>query len=228
MLVQDLFAAFVVGLFGAGHCLGMCGGIASLINLSQADAATQLRNAMLNSFFYNIGRLLSYSLAGLIVATASSNIAQLANANSGLIWLRILSALIMIVLALYIGRWWQGLVYIEKLGAGLWAFISPQGKKLLPLKAAWHAIPFGFIWGWLPCGLVYSMLTWSAAAGDAWQGSAIMLAFGVGTLPAMLFIGISSGQMGQLLKTLWFRRIGALSLLLYGIYQLHHYLLKLF
>ncbi|WP_050922341.1 sulfite exporter TauE/SafE family protein, partial [Vibrio harveyi] len=149
---------------------------------------------------------------------AISGLSELSGLTQSLAWLRFVAALFMILVALYIAKWWQGLLVIEKAGQHIWKFISPAGKRLLPLKHPMYAFPFGFIWGWLPCGLVYSALTWSAVSGDALNGGLIMLSFGLGTLPSMLAIGYGASHFQKLQKSLIFRNISALILISYGMY----------
>lgn len=211
-MTPDWIGAFVIGLVGAGHCMGMCGGIASMLSIGQSQPSKLI------PLFYNLGRLASYAIIGALVGGAVSSISEVGQLNNVLVWLRIAAAIFMILLACYIGRWWHGLVYIEKLGQTLWKFISPAGNSLLPLKSPVHAIPFGFVWGWLPCGLVYSTLTWSAVSGSAANGALVMLAFGLGTLPAMLLVGHSANFLNKLQNNVIFRHIVALALLTYGIY----------
>ncbi|EPZ7319455.1 sulfite exporter TauE/SafE family protein [Vibrio mimicus] len=208
----DYLGAWIVGLLGAGHCLGMCGGISTLLTLNQPKSSPVLL------LYYNLGRLLSYALVGGIVGGITSSITGLIDLQSALVWLRIIAAMLMIVLGLYIGRWWFGLLRLEKIGQKVWPLISPLGKSLLPLKKQWHALPFGLIWGWLPCGLVYSMLTWSAVAGGFSQGALIMLAFGLGTLPAMLVSGWGANKLIHWQNSIFFRRCAALLLIAYGVY----------
>ncbi|QIL84472.1 sulfite exporter TauE/SafE family protein [Vibrio sp. HDW18] len=212
----DLLGASVIGLLGAGHCLGMCGGISALLTLNQSRAAPMIL------LLCNLGRLLSYALIGGIVGGAVATFSSLINIQSSLIWLRIIAGILMISLGLYMGRWWFGLLRLEKLGQKLWPWIAPYGKLLLPLKQPWHAVPFGFIWGWLPCGLVYSMLTWSAVAGSFAQGALIMLAFGFGTLPAMLASGWGATRITHWQNNQLFRQCTALILILYGIYTAYN------
>lgn len=204
----------MIGLVGSGHCMGMCGGIASLLSIG----APQTNPSSLIPLYYNFGRLVSYMLIGALVGGAISGLTELSGLNYSLAWLRLVAAIFMILVALYIAKWWQGLLAVEKLGQYLWKFISPAGKRLLPLKSPVHALPFGFIWGWLPCGLVYSALTWSAVSGSAVNGGLIMLAFGVGTLPSMLAIGFGASYFQKLQKSLIFRNISALILICYGGY----------
>lgn len=208
----DWIGAFLIGLIGAGHCMGMCGGIASMLTIGQTQPAKVI------PLFYNLGRLASYAFIGAIVGGAVASISEISALNNALTWLRLTAAVFMVLLACYIGRWWQGLLAVEKLGQTLWRFISPAGKSLLPLKSPIHAIPFGFIWGWLPCGLVYSTLTWSAVSGSALNGALIMAAFGLGTLPAMLLMGFGATYLHKLQQSQIFRNLGALILLTYGLY----------
>lgn len=221
-MTQDWIAAFLIGVLGAGHCMGMCGGIAGLMNLGQ----TSPKSSWLNPLFYNLGRIASYSLIGALIGGSLSTIIQFSGINNSLAWLRVMSSLFMIILALYIGQWWQGLLHIEKIGQYIWKYISPIGQKLLPIKHPIYAIPFGFIWGWLPCGMVYSMLTWSAAAGSAEQGALVMLFFGFGTLPLMLAVGVSTGKLKVWIRRLFIRRLGASLLFIYGLFQLYQSILK--
>ncbi|HDM8139136.1 TPA: sulfite exporter TauE/SafE family protein [Vibrio harveyi] len=210
----DFIGAFMIGLVGAGHCMGMCGGIASLLSMG----APNNKPSSSIPLFYNVGRLASYALIGAIVGGAISGLSELSGLTHSLAWLRFVAALFMILVALYIAKWWQGLLVIEKAGQHIWKFISPAGKRLLPLKHPMYAFPFGFIWGWLPCGLVYSALTWSAVSGDALNGGLIMLSFGLGTLPSMLAIGYGASHFQKLQKSLIFRNISALILISYGMY----------
>ncbi|MFV0446889.1 MAG: sulfite exporter TauE/SafE family protein [Vibrio sp.] len=209
----DFIGAFIVGLLGTGHCVGMCGGLGSLLSIGNAASKHHF-----SIIFYNVGRILSYSLFGALAGGLATTLSQLSTLNHSLVWLRILSAIMMIVLGLYVGRWWFGLLKLEKLGSGIWKFISPLGRKLLPIKKSWHALPFGIIWGWLPCGLVYSALTWAAVSGSTIDGALIMAAFGMGTLPAMLLVGLGATQIKQLQQSPIFRTIAAISIICYGIY----------
>ena len=211
-MTPDWIGAFVVGLIGAGHCMGMCGGIASILSIGAK------KSSPITPVLYNFGRLLSYMVIGGLIGGAVSSLGQLSDFNAALAWLRLVAAMFMIVLALYIGKWWFGLLAFEKVGQRLWRYVSPIGQSLLPLKHPSHALPFGFVWGWLPCGLVYSMLTWAAVSGSWINGAGIMLAFGLGTLPAMLTVGFGAGFLKKLQQADLFRQCGAILILLYGLF----------
>ncbi|MBY5947026.1 sulfite exporter TauE/SafE family protein [Photobacterium rosenbergii] len=216
MVSVDFYAAFIIGLMGAGHCLGMCGGVSAAITLGVQNNQHTSRWPYL--VLYNLGRIASYMIAGAIIGGAFANLASYGSQVTALASLRLLAATMMILLALYIGQWWHGVSKIEVMGKGLWCFLSPMATKLLPLRSPLAAIPFGALWGWLPCGLVYSTLSWAAVAGSATSGASVMLAFGLGTLPAMIAVGTMANQLQKWLKNLYFKRASALLLLAYGVH----------
>jgi sulfite exporter TauE/SafE len=176
----NYLSAFLIGLAGGVHCIGMCGGIvAALRMVSPKDA-----NPLPYTLAYNLGRIFSYTVAGALtgaIGHMASEFIPLANYV-----LTLLSGIMLLLLACYLGKWWTVLTALESFGKGLFSKLQPVSKKFLPFKSPMHAIPYGIIWGWLPCGLVYSTLTWSLAAGNALQGAALMLFFGLGTLPTLL------------------------------------------
>lgn len=216
MVNLDFYAAFLIGLMGAGHCIGMCGGVAAAITIGMPEN-TKNSKRWIYLLNYNLGRLVAYTVAGAIIGAMLASVATINGSNSPLIFMRFLAAIMMIILALYIGQWWFGLNKLERIGQVAWRYISPLATSFLPLKSPIKALPFGFLWGWLPCGLVYSTLTWAAVSGSALNGAIVMLAFGLGTLPAMLAVGGFATQLKVWLKNLYFRRISALLLMAYGI-----------
>nr|WP_155993925.1 sulfite exporter TauE/SafE family protein [Candidatus Photodesmus katoptron] len=205
--------AFLIGLLSAGHCIGMCSGIASFVSMHNDKPSNKFIPV-----YYNLGRLCTYSLLGAIVGGTISSVANIINFTNSLAYLRLAASFFLIALSLYLGRWWFGLLYIEKSGKTIWKYIIPLGKKILPLRTPIHAFPFGFIWGWLPCGLVYSTLTWSALSGGIVNGALVMFCFGSGTLPAMLLIPCGSNYIKRLQQSKFFQQLGAVIILFYGIY----------
>lgn len=210
----DWFGAFVVGLVGAGHCVGMCGGIASAVALNGQQQQFQI------TFLYNLGRLTSYMVIGALCGGAVASSLTLFDFSQALLILRVVTALFMIVLGLYLAQWWMGLTRLERLGQILWKRIAPIAAKLLPLRSKWYALPVGMLWGWVPCGMVYSMVSWAAISGSAVGGSLIMACFGLGTMPAMLLVGTGSGKLASFTRSAMIRRVIGLCLMAYGIYAL--------
>ncbi len=213
----DYFSAFVIGILGSGHCLGMCGGITSMLTSALPTNSSYSKTLLV--ICYNFGRIFSYSLIGAIVGFTGSVAAK--NIGVPLSGLRMVSALFLIFLGLYIGQWLMWLNKIERLGKYIWRYLSPYSKKLIPVDSPTKAVGLGALWGWLPCGLIYSMLTWSLASGDVARGALIMTFFGLGTLPALLIMSYSFIKAKALLIHPIFRKFMALSLIFYGIYSLY-------
>ncbi|WP_206485683.1 sulfite exporter TauE/SafE family protein [Thalassotalea sp. G2M2-11] len=212
----DYFSAFVIGIMGSGHCIGMCGGINTMFTTSLAK---NVRHIPLYIFSYHFGRIFSYSIIGAIAGFSGSLAAK--NIGLPIAGLKFIAGFFLILLGLYIGQWFMGLTKIEKLGKFLWQYIAPLSKKLLPINSLSKSLLMGAIWGWLPCGLVYSTLTWSLASGDTMQGALIMMFFGLGTLPALLFVSFGVLKAQQLLKNLYFKKGVAIGLICYGIFTLN-------
>jgi len=171
-LLPLLLSALVLGLLGGGHCLGMCGGLMGALTMAIPPDQRGRRLRLLVA--YNLGRVSSYAVAGFLIGLAG-----LAVANSpAAMALRVVAALLLITMGLYLAGWWSGLTRIESLGRGLWRHIQPIASKFMPVTSVPRALILGALWGWLPCGLVYSTLLWSASQGDALDSALLMLAFG--------------------------------------------------
>ena len=220
MMINDFIAALGIGLLGAGHCLGMCSGIASAITFS-TDNTQSKTYSFISLLLYNLGRVSSYALAGAIFAGSSSALIIFFGGKEALIYLRLFAAILMLFLALYISRIWFGLLVLEKLGQTIWQHIKPIAQYFLPLKHPALAFPLGFLWGWLPCGLVYSTLSWAASSGSFENGALIMLGFGIGTLPAMLTVGTLSQQLKFTLNHHYFRATSGLLLALFAVHTFY-------
>jgi len=213
-LIPLLGSALVLGLLGGGHCLGMCGGLMGALTL--AIPAEQRGRRLRLLLAYNLGRILSYAAAGLLLGLAG-----VALASSPLaIGLRVVAALLLIAMGLYLAGWWSGLTRIEALGRGLWRHVQPIATRLLPVSSLPRALLLGALWGWLPCGLVYSTLLWAASQGDALHSAALMLAFGVGTWPVLLATGLAAERVGRLLRKRGVRMAGGVLVILFGLWTL--------
>lgn len=182
-----LLAAFLTGLAGAGHCAGMCGGIAGA--LAHAVPAGQRSPLVLLAF--SGGRLSMYALLGLSVGAVAAMLAP-ADFATAMVTGRLLAAAVMIAIGLYLLRLANTLLWLESAGARVWRRLAPVARRLLPVTSLWRAVAVGALWGLLPCGLVYGALLYAATAGGAAQGGAVMLAFGAGTLPAILGLGFAA------------------------------------
>ncbi|SEB02330.1 sulfite exporter TauE/SafE family protein [Alkalimonas amylolytica] len=219
----DLMAALLIGLIGSSHCLVMCGGIVAALQISMPGMSARRRFAF--QLLLSLGRLTSYAFFGALVGYFGVVAMQVGGAS--MVWLRLLAGLLLIAMALYIARLSTALVYLERLGQGIWQRIQPISTKLMPLNTPYKAFGYGLCWGWLPCGLVYSTLSWSLASGSATAGAGIMLAFGLGTLPAILLTATLAARLNQLKQQSWFRYSTALLLGSYGFYTVYLALARL-
>lgn len=216
-----LASAFVVGLLGGVHCVGMCGGIVTALTFGLPAERRQRVGAMLPFLLaYNTGRIASYTLAGALMGGAGLLLAQLAPVQTAQRVLLVVAALFMVAMGLYIAGWWTGLGRLERLGGALWRRLEPYGRRLLPVQRPGQALALGALWGWLPCGLVYSALVWAVSSGGAWQGAALMLAFGLGTLPNLLLMGAAAGAISRLARRPLIRQVAGAAVLLFGLWTL--------
>ncbi|QYK07160.1 sulfite exporter TauE/SafE family protein [Shewanella zhangzhouensis] len=224
MMDYSLSGAFLVGLMGGVHCFGMCGGLLGAFS-SQIPAPARHDNPLAHRLgfllSYNGGRIASYTLAGAIAGGATGGLSLLFDAGHLTLFLRFLAGIMMILLGLYVAKIWSGVVFIETLGKGLWRVIQPFGKRLLPIDTRAKAILAGSVWGWLPCGLVYSTLTWSVASANPLDGALIMLFFGLGTLPALLSVGVAAKSLMGWLQRRAVRWLSGALLMAFGVQTLY-------
>lgn len=213
-LAPLLVSALILGLLGGGHCLGMCGGLMGALTLAIPKEQRSRRFRLLLA--YNLGRILSYATAGLLIGLAGWAVAN----SPAALFMRVLAGLLLIAMGLYLAGWWSGLTRIEALGRGLWRFIQPVANRLLPVSSLPRALLLGALWGWLPCGLVYSTLLWSASQGNALDSALLMLAFGLGTWPVLLATGLAAERVTAILRKRSVRMAGGLLVIVFGLWTL--------
>ena len=163
--------AFLLGFLGSVHCMGMCGGIVGALSLN-----TDKQNLWPIQLSYHLGRITTYGLLGLIAGIIGLWLAS-SHDTAGLV-LRGISGLLLILMGIYIFGATQSLSWLEKLGGKLWQKIQPLGKGLFPVRHAKHGVLLGLIWGFLPCGLVYSTLGWALVSASPMKSATLMMAFG--------------------------------------------------
>lgn len=199
--------AFLLGLFSTVHCIAMCGSVIGALTLSLPVEVRESPARMLPYVLnYNLGRLLSYGLGGAIVGLLSAPL----TAFNGHMVLHYLSIFVMIAMGLYLAGWFPKFAHMERIGTPIWRWLQPIGHKFLPVKKRSHAFFFGMVWGWLPCGLVYSALAFSATLGGPEKASMVMLAFGAGTLPAVMGAGMFTGLLASMARAKHLRQIAGL------------------
>ncbi|KAF0813207.1 hypothetical protein IGB42_02135 [Andreprevotia sp. IGB-42] len=214
MFEFDLTALFLAGLLGGGHCLGMCGGVVTAFSM-QLPPGPRWRYLL----GFNLGRLLGYMLVGAIVGGLGS-LATLLSLQSLKMVLYVLAQLLLIVMGLYVAGWSRLLARIEKIGVPVWRRVQPLMRRLLPIRNWPQSVAVGIFWGWLPCGLVYTASLSALASASPVKGAAILLLFGIGTLPNLLLIGAASGWLLGWLRQLWVRRASGVLLIAIGTARL--------
>lgn len=188
-------AAFLLGLVASGHCIVMCGGITAALGIATAKRPDgRPRRTLL--FGYQLGRVMSYTLAGLLFAGILGGAISVLDDTSVRIALRVASALALFIAALVA----FGALRDPGNGIGraLWSRLAPIGRRLLPVSTFPRAIAFGMVWGWMPCGFVYTVLLLATLAADPWRGGITMAAFGLGTAPALLAASFGSQWLASL------------------------------
>ncbi|VUD52354.1 hypothetical protein TDB9533_01613 [Thalassocella blandensis] len=214
MTFDTAIAAFLVGLLGAGHCFGMCGGITAALSFAIQNEAKK-RQILLA---YNVGRIFSYGVIGLLAGLLGLGVMKASLQMTDFPLLRTLAAIMLILMGFYLTGWWKILVQLEKLGSSLWKIIQPLGQKFMPVRSVPQALVVGMVWGWLPCGLVYSALVFAAATADPSQSCLVMVAFGIGTFPAVFLGGLAGNRLKTILQQRSVQTISGLALIAFGIW----------
>lgn len=213
--------ASLVGLLGGVHCLTMCGGLVSALTLG-LDPRLRREPLRLLPFHlgYNLGRIAGYACAGLLAGGLGAVLLQLDSLQIVQRALYGLAAVVMILLGLYLGNWWRVLALTEHLGLRLWRRLQPLTRRWLPVRRVSQAVMIGFIWAWIPCGLVYSVLITAVSTVSPHHGALVMLAFGIGTLPNLLGIGLLAGAVARLAERPRLREAAGLLVMGFGVHAL--------
>jgi sulfite exporter TauE/SafE len=210
---SGFLALFLVGLLGGTHCVGMCGGIVGALSLGAPARWSML-------FAYNAGRIISYSAAGAIAGALGAASLGLEGQVPVRLMLYLVANLMLVALGLYLLGVTRALAFTERAGQHLWRRLQPLTRRFLPARSMAQAFPLGLLWGWLPCGLVYSALASALTAGSSGRGALMLLAFGLGTLPNLLLAGILLARLNEFVRRPAVRLFSGLLVLGFGLYGL--------
>lgn len=209
-----LFGATLMGLLGSVHCLAMCGGIAGA--LGQAIPRRSPQSDFVRTSLYSIGRITSYAIAGGIVGALGEAFAR----QTGLaVVLRVLAGLMILGFGVHVAFGWKGLARLEHVGRNVWRRLAPLASRIGKPDRTWKIFALGMLWGWLPCGLVYSAVVAAAATGRADSGAAFMLCFGIGTLPAVVSVSALGTRLAAVVSDRFTRRAAGAMLLCFGLWS---------
>lgn len=196
-----LSAAALAGLLGGVHCVAMCGGIATTLGGAAAKGFP-------SALALNLGRVLGYSLAGVIVGGLGDGLLQLVRIEGLAQSARTLVGVVMLVAAARL-LWPQHFRLLATPGAGLWRWLQPLRERVMVLRGPLRPLLLGAFWGWLPCGLSTTLLAAAWLEASALHGGLLMLAFGLGTLPLMTSLSWSGAHFAQVLARPAWRRLAA-------------------
>jgi len=214
-LATAFLSALALGLLGSMHCVGMCGGLQTLLNQPQA-IRTSLENQR-HLVAMNLGRVTLYSVAGAIFGFIGAELGTQLNVSGWSVVLRQLTAIMIIIVGLQLLlKIERPLAFLEKAGYRLWKRIQPLLNRPAPVNYN-QSFRRGLLWGFLPCGLVYSVLAIATVSGSAAGGLLTMLGFGLGTLPALLLTGFVLWKFKQVLQLSLVRKGGGVFLILVGL-----------
>ena len=235
-----LLPVFVIGLLGGVHCVGMCGGIVSAFSIAtpgrrpfpvavtaapaDTPAAAPAGPAFLAAaadsgtrvLAFNAGRIGSYAIAGALAGLLGSvpALINVAAVQTAAYWL---ANAMLVALGLTLMNAWHGLARVEQVGQLLWRRVQPAIRRLLPVRHVGQALALGGLWGWVPCGMVYSVLMTALLTGSALNGALVMLAFGLGTLPLLFSIGVAGTAMQGFLQRPRVRLAAGALVLAFGV-----------
>jgi len=217
-LYLSYYSAFIIGLLGSTHCLGMCGGISASLSMAlPLGKGFRVRQTLLLLAF-NLGRIGSYALIATLIALLSTQAASQWR-GAGLVLMTV-AGLLLVFMGLSMGQWWQGIRFVEKVGAPVWKALSPLTRRFLPVNNIGQGLALGALWGWLPCGLVYSTLGWAALQPTVPAAALTMVFFGLGTLPSMLATGYAAHWVRNLKGSMRFRKLSGILLILFGLWTM--------
>lgn len=219
--IPALMTAFLVGLLGSGHCFGMCGGIAAGLGTIPVQGSScdvgEARPHWSSACLFNLGRILTYAFLGLTGAWLLGGAGEMLNVPRWSMILRALTAVMIFMIGLQFLFNFKTLALIERGGVKIWNKVLPVAVKATSLPGGTGRLLVGLCWGFLPCGLVYSVLLTASAASSAVSGAVVMLAFGLGTVPAMLGMGLAAPALVALLNDRWARKLLGVALILLAV-----------
>nr|WP_281502045.1 sulfite exporter TauE/SafE family protein [Alcanivorax sp. S6407] len=189
-----LASSALIAATGSIHCVGMCGGISSALTFTIPEQQRKGISLWLWQITLGLGRISTYIVFGGLAGMLGEQLLNLLPGPAMALGLA-LSGVLMLLLALHLAGKGGMLAQLERLGQGVWRRLQPLTKKLLPLDHPIKAYALGALWGFLPCGLVYTALALAATSGGALPGALIMAVFGVITIVPVATTGVVASQL---------------------------------
>ena len=212
----SLVSAFLAGLLGGVHCAGMCGGLVSAFALGLPGG----RSPLSFQLACNLGRVSTYVFLGALAGAAGAGTLLFARALPAQTALSLAANLMLIALGLYLAGLFSRFAELDRLGQGLWRRAQPLLARVLPIDSTAKALAAGMLWGFLPCGLVYSAVVLALASASVERGAMMMGAFGAGTLPNLIAMGVLARKLQPFLQDRRVRIVAGIAIAGFGIWGL--------
>jgi sulfite exporter TauE/SafE len=218
-----LLSALAMGLLGSTHCVLMCGGVVAMtcsaLPLSRRGRPLAQLPYVLA---YNTGRIASYATAGAVAGTIGATLASFGAVERAQLALRLGAGAMMVAVGLYVAGLARALSWMERAGEPVWRRVAPIARRLVPVRSPLAALALGALWGWLPCGLVYTALAAAVTSGSGAGGAATMAAFGLGTLPTLVAMGSTAAVIARAARRPWVRAAAGALIVAFGVVQVAH------
>jgi sulfite exporter TauE/SafE len=219
MGLSVLISAWLVGALSGLHCMAMCGGLLAAAAARDGGAQPMLpaRTVVVRQLAYQAGRISTYSLLGAAFGTAGALALHAADYLPLQRALYFAANVFLLLLGASLAFATPASGWLQRTGARAFGAILTIAQPALRRPDAAGRIALGLLWGLLPCGLVYSMLPLALFAGGPWQGGAVMLAFGLGTLPNLMAANFLFGRARRALDGRTARYAVAAVLIAFGL-----------
>lgn len=191
MGMSVLISAWIIGALGGFHCLAMCGGLLAAVAARDRTIhpLSPARVIATYQLAYHAGRVATYTLLGVAFGATGALAFKAADFMPLQRALYLAANIFLMLLGISLALGTLGLGWLQRAGASAFGTVLPIVRPLLQRPGIAGRIALGLVWGLVPCALVYSVLPLALFAGGAWQGGAVMLAFGLGTVPNLLLMG---------------------------------------
>ena len=220
MTIVEWGAAFAMGAMGSTHCVAMCGPLSTVLgNKRRLPLAPEQKSSdWVSRAAVQAGRITTYGVLGIAggaLGTQAKNLPGLASVHLAT---RIVAAMLLVATGLYVGGLFRRFSVLERVVAPLHRAVSRMQKRArLPGVVGRYAA--GLTWGLLPCGLVLGAVGLAVVSASALAGAGVMIAFGLGTLPALLAVDLFASTFQRAMRHVWLRRTGGALIAISGLVQ---------
>lgn len=211
-MIYECLLAFMIGLSSSGHCLMMCGGIASSLSGQLADRAFWPRIG--RTLLFHIGRISCYAMLGFFVGDLLRM--AVGTSTTAVFYSRLFTGIMLLIIGSYAAGFGNMVRVIEGRMAFVWQKLQPLVRQFIRVEHYSDAYALGFLWGFLPCGIIYSALMWASSQIGGSSAALLMLCFGLGTIPALF----ASNLIIQKILSGSTKKLLGIALILFGLWTI--------